>query len=238
MTNPTSHLLIIDDDVSLCELLSTYLKNEGFSVRFFNDSQQGADYLCQAHKIDIVILDIMMPGLSGLDVLRKIRPKTDVPVIMLTGRGDDIDRIIGLEMGADDYMGKPCNPRELVARIHAILRRTAKQNETAESSEHSIAQLHGIEIRPAELTAICQGENLNLTNAEFNTLRLLMQSPGITLSKASLTEGALHRQLQAYDRSIDVHVSRIRQKLAAHGVNNVIKSIRNAGYQLLPESNS
>jgi two component transcriptional regulator, winged helix family len=153
---------------------------------------------------------------------------------MLTGRGDDIDRILGLEMGADDYLAKPCNPRELVARLRAVLRR-AKPQQVIDNLQP--LQLHGITLDLGMLTAEVNNASLKLTNAELNTLRLLMESAGTTLTKQTLTEQVLHRKLEVYDRSIDVHISRLRQKLAAVGVTDIIKAIRGAGYQMISAGN-
>lgn len=235
----TQRILLVDDDVTLCELLSTYLSSEGFSVQCVYDGNAALTVLKQANEIDAVVLDIMMPGISGLDVLQQLRPAIETPVIMLTGRGDDIDRIVGLEMGADDYLGKPCNPRELSARLKAVLRRskaTAAGN-TIDTTRPT--QLHGIELDPGNLCARVDADNLNLTGAEFKVLQLLMKSAGQILSKELLTEQVLQRKLTAHDRSIDVHISRIRQKLAQHGrPNAIIRSVRGVGYQMLAESDA
>ncbi len=226
-------ILLVDDDINLCQLLSEFLTEEGFTVRSVHSGEAALDYIANHTKAlpCCIVLDIMMPGISGLETLRELRQSSGIPTIMLTGRGDDIDRILGLEMGADDYLGKPCNPRELSARIKAVLRRTQigilKQ-------EPKPLRLHGITLIPDKLEAHINGNTLSLTGAEFNVLRLLMLSAGNTLSKESLTEDVLHRPLTAYDRSIDVHVSRVRQKLLNQGdLKNVIKTVRGIGYQLV-----
>jgi len=180
------------------------------------------------------VLDIMMPGMSGLDVLRAVRAEKQTPILMLTGRGDDIDRIVGLEMGADDYLPKPCNPRELGARIRAIIRRTQQLKAPATV----ITELHGISLDIGARTASVKGRPITLTGAEFNALCLLMERAGQTISKQEMTQEVLSRPLEAYDRAMDVHISRIRQKLSAVGVNNVIKSIRKVGYQMLTSPQS
>lgn len=252
MNDSQQQILIVDDDAALCELLATYLGNEGFSVASVHDGHAALALLNQPNNIDAVVLDIMMPGISGLEVLQQLRPQIDTPVLMLTGRGDDIDRIVGLEMGADDYLGKPCNPRELSARLKAILRRSSVASKATANT--ATLQLHGIELDPGNLTVLVAGNSLNFTSAEFKVLELLMKSAGQTLSKASLTEAVLHRKLTAHDRSIDVHISRIRQKLspytkdsggaktnsndAAIGLNTIIRSVRGVGYQMLAESDS
>ncbi|WP_045855888.1 response regulator transcription factor [Teredinibacter purpureus] len=232
MENTIPTILLVDDDIELCNLLAEYLSGEGFEAVTSHTGQDAITCIQSNPTISAVVLDIMMPGMSGLEVLRQIRPQSDIPIIMLTGRGDDIDRILGLEMGADDYLGKPCNPRELVARLRAILRRT--HNQISNSPDQPL-QLHGITLRISALSVHVNDNQLNLTSAEFNTLQLLLQKAGHTLSKQLLTEAVLHRKLEPYDRSIDVHISRLRQKLSAEGVGDVIKSVRGIGYQMVTE---
>ena len=224
----SAKILLVDDDKTLSELLSEYLNRDGFDTHAVY-SGEDALTLLDNHRFDAIVLDIMMPGLNGLEVLQSIRARMTVPVIMLTGRGDDIDRIVGLEMGADDYLSKPCNSRELAARLRAVLRRsTAANSET----KPAILESNGIRLDIAKREAYCQQSLLNLTSAEFNTLALLMQNPGEILTKEILTEKVLHRKFSAYDRSIDVHISRIRHKLVEFlGERNVIKSVRGVGYQ-------
>ncbi len=234
MKNEKYRILLVDDDPMLCELLSEYLQEDGFDVASLNSGEEAIATLLSDEQFDAVVLDIMMPVTSGLDVLREVRSKRDIPILMLTGRGDDIDRILGLEMGADDYLGKPCNPRELVARIRAVLRRSQQQTETAPAA--STVDLHGICLDSGARSVTVNGKSLVLTSAEFNALKLLMNSAGETLTKQDITEQVLNRKLEAYDRSMDVHISRIRQKLAAEGVSDVIKSIRGVGYQMLTDS--
>jgi len=228
-----THILLVDDDQTLCELLCEYLHTEGFAAHSVNSGEAALKALEPAHNYALVILDIMMPGLNGLDVLRVLRTtQQQLPVLMLTGRGDDIDRILGLELGADDYLGKPCNPRELVARIRAVLRRTQPTTHTTAET----LQLHGIYLDPGSRCATANDQDLKLTSAEFNTLHVLMQSAGQVISKQQLTESVLNRKLEAYDRSMDVHISRLRNKLSLAGIEDPIKSIRGAGYQMLTES--
>ena len=229
MKNQKYHILLVDDDDTLSALLSEYLQADGFDVETLNNGEAAIARLLQTDEFDTVVLDIMMPGLSGLDVLRNVRAKRQVPILMLTGRGDDIDRIVGLEMGADDYLTKPCNPRELSARIRAIIRRTQQ----GVSNNIVQAQLHGIVLDSGARSARVNDINLVLTSAEFNALSLLMERAGQTISKQDMTQEVLNRPLEAYDRAMDVHVSRIRQKLAAAGVEDVIKSIRGVGYQMV-----
>ena len=234
MENTRPHILLVDDDAELCELLTEFLENDCFQVSSCHDGYSALEALQQAHQFSAVVLDITMPQISGLEALQAIRAQHNIPVIMLTGRGGDIDRIVGLEMGADDYLGKPCNPRELAARLRAVLRRG--QLYTNSVAIAVSLKLHGIELNRAQRQVKVHDQPLELTGAEFNVLTLLMQSAGHILSKKELTEKVLHRKLVAYDRSIDVHVSRLRQKLAkALQGKNLIKAIRGSGYQMVDE---
>lgn len=227
-------LLLVDDDQELCELMGQYLQSEGFDISFAHSVEQALPLLQQDGSYDLLIFDIMMPGQSGLELLQQVRPRIKTPVIMLTGRGEDIDRIIGLEMGADDYLGKPCNPRELVARIRAVLRRSGQQSAPEDNSDR--LDLHGIELDSGKRQVRVSDTELELTSAEFNVLAELMRSAGTIVSKDDLTEKVLHRKLTAYDRAIDVHVSRVRQKLAAVLPDReLIKTVRGAGYMLVNE---
>ncbi|EXJ10464.1 response regulator transcription factor [Nitrincola nitratireducens] len=224
-------LLLIDDDVALCELLSDYLKHEGYRVDAVYSVDQALQRLNEGPAYDLLILDVMMPGRTGLELLQELRPRVLTPVIMLTGRGQEIDKILGLEMGADDYMAKPCNPRELLARIRAVLRRS--QYASAHQSQPEVViSLHGIELDAGRRCVLVQGEPIELTSAEFNVLYELMKQAGVVLSKELLTEKVLHRKLTAYDRALDVHVSRVRQKLALSLGSDVelIKTVRGHGY--------
>lgn len=228
-------ILLVDDDPELCELLADYLQHEGFSVVAVHDAEAAlARLACKVP--DLMVLDIMMPGQSGLELLQQMRPRYSVPVIMLTGRGDDIDRILGLEMGADDYLAKPCNPRELLARIRAVLRRSQIVVAHGGMPQQSLT-LHGINLDPGLREAQMNGQLLDLTSTEFNVLAVLMQGAGQVLSKELLTERVLHRKLTAYDRAMDVHISRVRQKLAlAMGEEcELIKTVRGQGYQFVRE---
>lgn len=223
-------LLIVDDDLSLGELLQQYLSREAFDVQLAHSAEAAEQWLASHPLPDLMILDIMMPGKSGLEFLQQIRPAVQVPVIMLTGRGDDIDRILGLEMGADDYLPKPCNPRELLARIRAVLRRS----HTAPVTVQRLV-LSGITLDPATREAAFNGQPLELTSTEFNVLHTLMAHAGEVVTKESLTETVLHRKLTLYDRALDVHVSRVRQKLAEAqpAAAELIKTVRGQGYQFI-----
>lgn len=232
-------LLLVDDDAELCAMLAEYLRHEGYRVDCVHSGAAALQALEQ-NTPDLMVLDIMMPGMSGLELLQQLRPRTTMPILMLTGRGETIDRILGLEMGADDYLSKPCHPRELSARVKAILRR-CEGTETIAASDTETAmptrplQLAGICLDPGRREVNCAGQTLQLTSAEFNVLACLMQHAGRVLSKAELTRWVLHRELSAYDRAIDVHVSRVRQKLAAAvgDERELIKTVRGQGYQFV-----
>ena len=221
-------ILIIDDDLELCELLEDFLRLENFQVSTVQDGARAVQR-CRSESFDAIVLDIMLPGLNGLDVLRQLRSFSDMPVLMLTARGEDTDRILGLEMGADDYLPKPCNPRELAARLRAILRRAP----ASEGRQDELLTVGAAQLNPADRSASYRDQPLNLTSAEFNVLRLLLQRAGAVVSKDELCSGALGRPLSAYDRSIDVHISKLRKKLAACGAPELIASIRGVGYQYL-----
>ncbi|MDO6462101.1 response regulator transcription factor [Granulosicoccaceae sp. 1_MG-2023] len=218
-------VLLADDDQVLAEMLSDYLSAEEFEVSRAANGVEAVEQAMQ-QQFDIIVLDVMMPEKSGFDALREIRTKQSTPVLMLTARGDDIDRIVGLEMGADDYLPKPCNPRELVARIRAILRRT--QNVPGERSMFS---LDGIELCTSDRTVTLDGEALPLTSTEFNILETLISGAGHVIEKNDLTQQAMGRRLAAYDRSLDMHISNLRRKLGnrADGSER-IKTVRGVGY--------
>lgn len=221
----TNNILIIDDDTELTDLLSEYLEPEGFVISCVYDGESGVKKALN-QPFDAIILDVMLPKLNGFEVLKAIREHLDTPVLMLTARGDDIDRIVGLEIGADDYLPKPCNPRELAARLRAILRRTQKA-----PVHKPVIQQDNIIVDCTKHLATLDNVPLDLTNAEFNILEMLIKSPGQAFSKEELTEYALGRKYTAYDRSIDVHISNLRNKLGknASGEDRV-KTIRGFGY--------
>lgn len=223
-------ILIVDDDTELCSLLSKYLESAGFSVEAVHNGESAIQKIKCDDRYQAIILDIMMPTISGLEVLQALRQFSDVPVLMLTGRGDDVDRIVGLELGADDYLGKPCNPRELAARLNAIFRRTQGTHPSIDK-QPSISR-ENIELNTETLEVFVSGKKINFTSAEFRILQLLFQNHGKTLSKEILTQEVLNRPLTAFDRSIDVHVSRIRQKISQTDAKMMIKAIRGIGYQL------
>jgi two-component system response regulator CpxR len=218
-------ILIADDDTELCELLREYLGQEGFKVRLAHDGEQA---LVEARRpgLDAMVLDIMMPLMNGIDVLRKLRKESDLPVLMLTARGDDLDRIIGLELGADDYLAKPANPRELLARVRAVLRRSS-QHQTS-----SIIEVGDLVLNQARRELYRADQPVELTSTEFSILQLLLQRSGEVVDKKDIYLAALGREPVAYDRSIDMHVSNLRRKLGpAEDGSNRIETIRGFGYQ-------
>jgi len=222
-------ILVIDDDVELCELLTDYLTPEGFQVEAVHDGAQGAARALSGESA-LVVLDVMLPGMSGFDVLRRIRAGSQVPVLMLTARGDDVDRIVGLEMGADDYLPKPFNPRELVARIRAIQRRVEPGREREMGKAHRLI-LGDLELDPGTRVVLRGGHPVELTSVEFTLLEVLLRMAGQVMTREDLAQQVLGRQLSAYDRSIDVHISSLRRKLGHQlGDTERIKTVRGAGY--------
>ena len=219
-------VLVVDDDVELCELVSEYLGSEGFNVEAVHDGVSGLDR-AQSGQYSLVILDVMLPGMNGLDVLRHLREKSRVPVLILTARGEDVDRIVGLEIGADDYLPKPFNVRELVARIRAILRRSHGPTTPVERERLNVAD---IELDPAARTVYRDGESLDLTSVEFAVLELLMRHAGQVITRDQVAEEVLGRKLFGYDRSVDVHVSKLRRKLGEYHGEERIKTVRGTGY--------
>ena len=230
-----SRLLLIDDDVELCEMLVEYLTSEDFSVDCAHEGLGGVQ-LALSDKYDVIILDVMLPNLSGFEVLQRIRAVSKVPILMLTARGDDIDRIIGLEMGSDDYLPKPCNPRELLARLRAILRRTQSEQDLTEITQPEIYRSGDIEMTSSSRRVSKAGEILTLTSTEYNLLEVLIRNVGHVVSKATLSEQGLGRKLARYDRSIDMHISKLRRKLGSRMDDEpLIQTVRGIGYQLVGE---
>ncbi|MDH3789701.1 MAG: response regulator transcription factor [Xanthomonadales bacterium] len=218
-------ILLADDDTELSGLLKEYFESESFQVRLAPD---GLAALEEARKpgLDLIVLDVMMPGMNGMDVLRELRKESKLPVIMLTARGDDMDRILGLELGADDYVPKPCNPRELLARIRAVMRRGQA------STEQAVIALDDIELNPGSRTLLKSGEMVELTSTEFSILYQLLQHRGDVVSKRDLYMSALGREPVPHDRSVDMHVSNLRRKLGPDPRgDNRIETIRGIGYQ-------
>ena len=217
-------LAIIDDDKEILELLNEYLEKNGFSVEGFAD---GESFLTRDEsEFSLLVLDIGLPGIDGLEICRRLRQKSSIPIIMLTAASDDLDRILGLELGADDYLGKPFNPRELLARIKALLRRT----HTDSAEESSVDK---IEINNAGRKASIAGKELELTGAEFDLLCVFHKNIGTVLSRNEIGELLHGRRIDPLDRSIDTNVSRLRQKLSDHFEGEIIQSVRGKGYVLL-----
>jgi two-component system response regulator CpxR len=215
-------ILIIDDDEELCDLVSEYLNVEGFEVEAVHDGASGLHEALQENH-DLVILDVMLPKKNGFDVLRGLREKSQIPVLMLTAKGDDMERIVGLEIGADDYLPKPFNPRELVARLRAILRRA--QNETNGNLAEKL-ETADLEVLVAARSAKRNGEEIPLTSVEFDLLVVLLRNIGNVVKKEDLSLQVLERKLSPFDRSLDMHISNLRKKLD----NERIKTIRSVGY--------
>lgn len=219
-------LLIIDDDLELTELLSDYLTQQGFLVSVENQPLQGLETLKRC-TFDLLLLDVMMPQLDGFDTLKRLRKFSSIPVIMLTAKGDDFDKIFGLELGADDYLPKPFNQRELVARIKALIRRLDPSLGFHQPQQF---EMHNIVLNEGNQSVSVSEKNIEMTGTEFMLLAQLMKHLGQLQSKEMLSEKVLGRKLTAFDRSLDMHVSNIRKKLSNHGVKDVIKTVRGNGY--------
>ncbi len=225
-----NRILVIDDDLDLCELLGKYLEREGFEFDLAHQGDLGLER-AMSGEYALAVLDVMLPGLNGFDVLSQVRSKSNLPVLMLTARGDDIDRIVGLEMGADDYLAKPFNPRELIARIRAILRRTKSEPGDLHLPPPERLSLGDIELDKGTRSVVRDGEVLPLTTVEFDLLEALMRCAGHIVAREELVKSILGRNFSPFDRSIDTHVSNLRRKLG-HQVDGVerIKTVRSVGY--------
>jgi DNA-binding response OmpR family regulator len=224
--NGVDRILVIDDDVELCSLVSEYLRPEGFQVESAHDGNSGLTRALSGEHT-LVVLDVMLPRLNGFDVLRKMRDSSRVPVLLLTARGEDVDRIVGLEIGADDYLPKPFNPRELVARIRAILRRTRGKGE---APVPEVIRVGDVELDPATRSVQHRGKAVELTSVEFGLLQVLLREAGRVVTREALVDEVLGRKFSPFDRSIDMHVSKVRKKLGDSGSEDYIKTIRGAGY--------
>ncbi len=224
-------VLIIDDDFELCSLVSEYLEPEGFRVESVHDGETGLQRALNGNYL-LVVLDVMLPGISGFDVLRRLRATSRIPVLLLTARGEDVDRIVGLEIGADDYLPKPFNPRELVARIRAVLRRTsADPKGVGTPRPPEILRIGDIELDPATRTVKHGGQPVELTSVEFNLLEVLLREAGRVVTREELVSAVLSRKFSPFDRSIDMHVSKVRKKLGdLNGDVEHIKTVRGVGY--------
>ena len=234
MTMP--NILLGDDDEELTQLLQEYLHNHGIRCDCVHDGEAVIERLKVAMHdsapYDLLVLDIMMPKIDGLSVLRQLPAISDIPVIMLTAKGEEIDRIIGLELGADDYITKPCNPRELLARINAVIKRSRITALGAASSEHTTLPESRLHLDQNQRICQIDGVELQVTGTEFDLLLALLKQKGEVVSKAWLSQNVLQRELQPFDRSLDVHVSRLRKKLQPFH-DESIKAIRGKGYQLV-----
>lgn len=238
-------ILLVDDDIDLTELLSELLALEGFDIHTVHNGQDALDEL-EIQAYDLILLDVMMPILNGIETLKQIRQKYSTPVLMLSARDDDIDRVLGLELGADDYLPKPFNDRELVARIKAILRRVSTTKSSLNISDNIIdhnseddrkhLQFGGVELLPGRQQAIYEGKDLDLTGTEFALLQILMRNPGQILSRELLSLEILGKRLTPYDRAIDMHISNLRKKLPERNDDLPwFKTLRGRGYLLVTE---
>lgn len=226
-------VLVIDDDKELTDMLSSYLSGMGYRVTVKDDGEAGLSEAISGHHYDLILLDVMMPKMDGFDVLQKLRASHTTPVLMLTARGDDYDRILGLELGADDYLPKPFNHRELVARIKAIVRRhTLSVN--GGGAEQDIL-INEIFLSPSSQKVKVNDVDLDLTTTEFMILRLLMLNASQRVTKEQISLKVLGKPLQAFDRSVDMHVSNLRKKISAATPGDKIKTLRGVGYMLLSE---
>jgi two-component system response regulator CpxR len=221
-------ILLIDDDVELCAMLTEYLGRYGFHVRAVHRGDTGLKAALEK-RYALVLLDVMLPGLDGFEVLRRLRAESPVSVLLLTARGEDVDRIVGLEIGADDYLSKPFNPRELLARMRAILRRS---HSAAPAPEQTVLRVEDLELNRAARTVLQDGKKIELTDVEFALLEALMCAPGKVVAREEISESVLGRKFHPFDRSLDMHVSRLRRKLSGQGGEERVKTIRGMGYQL------
>ena len=221
-------ILVIDDDMELCELVTEYLEPDGYRVEAVHDGEAGLERAISGEHV-LAVLDYMLPGMNGFEVLRQIRARSRLPIVMLTARGDDINRIIGLQIGADDYLSKPFNPLELLARINAVLRRT--QAEPEQKEDHGVLVVGDVEMDSRTRTVRRAGTVVELTVVEYSLLEKLLSAPGRIVEREELVKEVLHRNLSPLDRSMDTHVSNLRRKLGHH-VNGVerIKTVRSVGY--------
>lgn len=217
-------ILLVDDDAELCSLLGQFLIREGFEVEFEHEGKRGLQRAVEGGA-DLIVLDVMIPGMDGFEILRNLRQRSRIPVIMLTARGDDVDRIVGLELGADDYLPKPFNPRELVARIRAILRRY----EPRPPAPANRLEVNGVTLDTGSREVFSDGAPVEVTTFEFDILEMLMRHAGRVLSRDALMENLYNRKATPFDRSIDMHISHLRKKL--HRGESLIKTVRGVGYQ-------
>jgi len=227
----SGRILVIDDDAELCKLVARFLTAEGFRVETVRTSTQGVER-ARSGEHELIVLDVMLPGMDGFEILRRLRTESRTPVLMLTARGDDLDKILGLEIGADDYLPKPFNPRELAARIRAILRRANASVSAPNSAPLVVADL---ELNPNSRIARIRGEVLNLTTIEFDLLDKFMNSVGRVVGREELVKEVLGREFSPFDRSIDTHVCNLRKKIGSYSNGTErIKNVRGVGYLFAP----
>lgn len=224
------NILIVEDDTEIRELVAAYLRDHGFAVTEAIDGKTLDAALARDGMPDLLILDVMMPGEDGLSICRRLRARSGVPILMLTARAEDIDRIVGLELGADDYLAKPFNPRELLARIRAILRRGERQRES--DGERIRVDHLLVNVARREVVLAASQTALDLTSAEFDLLECFVRHPGRVLSRDQLMDWTRGRTADAFDRTIDVQVSRLRKKIETEET-TLIKTVRNHGYLLI-----
>jgi two-component system response regulator CpxR len=229
-----ANILLIDDDTELTSLLKDILSFEGFIVTEANDGYAGLDAI--NNDIDLILLDVMMPKLNGMETLKKLRESWETPVLMLTAKGEEIDRVIGLELGADDYLPKPFSDRELLARIRAILRRTQSNGSTEKATSSDCVRYQDLAVYPGKQEAYCNEQLLDLTTTEFALLSHLIQNPGQVITKESLSLDVLGKRLAAFDRAIDMHISNLRKKVPERPDGKArIKTLRGRGYLFVEE---
>lgn len=235
MTPPS--ILMIDDDQELTELLGEYLVSEGFQFSCCHDGESGLNRASN-NDIDLILLDVMMPKLNGFDVLKALGGRHTTPILMLTAKGDDADKVLGLELGADDYLSKPFKHRELLARINAILRRIEITEKDQDPKDNQELSVNDVILNYATRKVYCHGEAIELTGTEYQLLETLMTKPSVIISKNELSEKVLNRKLSAFDRSIDMHISNIRRKLLPYSPSDKLKTIRGSGYIFLSGDNT
>jgi two-component system response regulator CpxR len=225
-----ANVLIVDDDVELCELVTEYLTQEGYAVECVYDGARALEHVASATP-DLVVLDVMLPGLNGFEVLRQIRDQSEVPVIMLTARGEEVDRVVGLELGADDYLPKPFSPRELTARMRAVLRRVEQARLAREIGRAESLVVGDLRLDLGARTVKVNDDEVRLTGIEFGLLEQLVRNAGTVVDRGDLSRGVLGRRASTFDRSLDVHLSNLRKKLGplADGAER-IKTVRGVGY--------
>lgn len=227
MADLANRILIVEDEAKILQAVADFLKGEGFQVTALDDARQ-ASAMALSGDFDLVVLDLMMPHLNGLEVCREIRRTSNIPVIMLTARSDEVDKLLGLEMGADDYITKPFSPRELAARIRAVLRRTGRQT----PSRDEMLKVGPVSIDVIRFEAWMEGAPLSLTPSEFKILQLMMEHPGQVFSRLQLLENVYGDAYEGYERTIDTHISNLRRKLDrdADGP-SLIRSVYGVGYK-------